>query len=199
MLSTQFKKALQYACDIHQTQVRKGGQIPYIAHLLAVASLVLEHGGGEDEAVAALLHDAVEDQGVELDYIRSAFGENVAGLVEHCTDSFARDPKRKQPWLERKLAYIERLKTASAPALLISAADKLHNARAILGDYRDFGNAVWDRFQGSRDQVLWYYLELLAVFKASKCHPRLVRELDEVVTRLSALVEAGDGDPARPA
>ena len=144
-LSTRFEEALILATRLHAGQVRKGTTIPYIAHLLGVTSIVLEHGGDEEEAIAALLHDAAEDQGGKaiLEDIRGRFGYGVAEIVEGCTDAWT-DPK--PPWRERKQAYVAALRRASASVRLVSSADKLHNARAILGDYRALGEAVWERF-----------------------------------------------------
>lgn len=133
---------------MHPEQSRKGGHIPYIAHLMSVCALVLEAGGNEDQAIAALLHDAVEDRGGRstLETIRQMFGDRVANAVESCSDSMATNPDKKLPWRERKVKYLEHLRTASGDALLVSAADKLHNARAILSDYRKLGDDLWLRF-----------------------------------------------------
>jgi (p)ppGpp synthase/HD superfamily hydrolase len=148
MLSDRFTQALTLAAELHATQLRKGTKIPYLSHLLGVASLALEQGANEDEAIAALLHDAVEDQGgiVTLDQIRAQFGEPVALLVEGCSDTLQTP---KPPWKIRKEAYLEHLRHSSSSVRLISACDKLHNARAILADLRVHGNAVWSRFSSS--------------------------------------------------
>lgn len=160
-LTGRFRKALLFAIDLHATQLRKGTEVPYAAHLLGVCSLVLEYGGGEEEAVAALLHDAVEDQGGAevLDRIRDLFGEPVARIVAACTDP----AKEGGPtsWKTRKEAYIVHLTRAGPPALLVSCCDKLHNARAILRDLRSCGPSVWDRFKGGREGTLWYYRALV--------------------------------------
>ena len=184
VLTTRFQYALVFAWQVHNGQCRKGTKIPYIAHLLAVSSLVQEHGGGEDEAIAALLHDAVEDRGIELRTICELFGPTVSEIVRECSDSLQKNPLKKRPWKERKLKYIKHLRSASKPAQLVSAADKLHNARAILGDYRELGEKLWDRFNADRDEILWYYGELVKTFKETGNHIRLVRDLEEVVIQL---------------
>jgi len=160
-LTRRFDMAVQFASGLHHNQSRKGTHIPYIAHLMSVAALVLEAGGNEDQAIAALLHDAVEDQGglPTLDTIRRLFGDRVADRVLECSDSDSSDPNKKAPWHERKQAYLEHLKAASPDALLVSAADKLHNARDILACYRELGDEVWSRFNkkaGKEDQLRYY-------------------------------------------
>src|ERR1700729_817032 len=160
MLSDRFDQALVYAAHIHGGQVRKGTTaIPYLSHLLMVAGLVLEYGGDEDEAIAGLLHDAVEDQGGlarRLD-IERRFGPRVAEIVDGCTDA---EVSPKPPWRARKEAYLQHLETVSASARLVSAADKLANVRSIIKDYRAWQGAVWDRFKGGREGTLWYYRTL---------------------------------------
>lgn len=186
MLSNRFTEALVYATELHANQKRKGGKVPYISHLLTVASVVLEYGGNEDEAIAALLHDAVEDQGgpATREIIRQKFGENVAAIVDGCTDS---DITPKPPWQARKEEYINHIPTASASVRLVSAADKLHNAWSILKDYRLYGEAVWQKFHGGKAGTLWYYRSLVTAFRQVESHP-LVDELDRVVTKLEKLV-----------
>jgi (p)ppGpp synthase/HD superfamily hydrolase len=181
-LGHRFGEALVYANHLHGTQLRKGTRIPYMSHLMAVASLVLEHGGDEDEAIAALLHDAVEDQGGEptLAEIRRRFGERVADIVQSCTDA---DVIPKPPWRERKVAYIAHLAHATPSALLVSNADKLHNARAILSDYQAIGDDLWTRFNSDREDNLWYYRALADIF-FERGEPSLARELDRVVREL---------------
>lgn len=180
-----FGDALAFAAEKHAGQLRKGTRIPYISHPLAVASLVLEHGGGEDEAIAALLHDVPEDCGgrAALDEIRRKFGKTVARIVEGCTDTF---DKPKPPWKHRKAKYLAHLATASKSVLLVSAADKVHNARSILSDYREHGEKLWERFNAGRDGQLWYYRQLIKAFRARGSSP-LVDELDRVVTELERL------------
>jgi (p)ppGpp synthase/HD superfamily hydrolase len=184
-LSARFEEALILAVRWHAGQVRKETTIPYIAHLLAVAGIVLEQGAGEDEAIAALLHDAVEDQGgvVALGEIRRRFGDGVAEIVAGCTDAWTTP---KPPWRERKEAYIAHLRQASASVRLVSAADKLHNARSILTDYRALGDALWSRFNGGKEGTLWYYRALVETLQAADPTP-LVEELDRVVSEIERL------------
>lgn len=155
-LSTRFNEALVYAAQLHATQRRKGSDTPYVAHLLAVASLVLEHGGDEDTAIAALLHDAVEDQGgpATRAAIAERFGEPVAAIVDACSDA---QSFPKPPWRERKLAHLEVVRGADRATRLVLAADKLHNVRSLLADHAREGEAIWSRFRGGRDGTLWYY------------------------------------------
>ncbi len=186
LLDAEFLRAFAYALKKHRTQRRKGKRVPYIEHLMGVCSIVLHYGGGQEEAIAALLHDVVEDQGGKpvLEEIRREFGERVAHLVEGCTDA---DTYPKPPWDERKKAYIAHLPAADAGVRLVSAADKLHNSRAILADYREIGDAVWDKFKKGRDGTLWYYRELVKAFRAAPPDPRvdhLVDELERVVRAL---------------
>jgi (p)ppGpp synthase/HD superfamily hydrolase len=181
-LSKRFEEAFCYAAALHAEQKRKGTDIPYITHLMAVCALVLEQGGDEDQAIAALLHDAVEDQGGKptLDEIRRRFGERVARLVEGCTDA---DTIPKPPWRRRKEEYIEHLQTAPPEVLIIVLADKIHSARAILRDYRAIGDKVWQRFKGGKEGTLWYYRALAATFR--KTHSGwAVEELSRVVRKL---------------
>ncbi len=184
-LTQRFEEALVYAARTHSEQLRKAGEIPYISHLLAVTAIVLEHGGNEDEAIGALLHDAVEDQGghPQLEAIRARFGENVAGIVEGCTDAFV---VPKPPWRERKERYIAHLATASRSGCLVSAADKLHNARAIVLDIRDHGDEIWKRFNGGREGTLWYYREVTAALRG-RAPDALVDELGRTVSELERL------------
>jgi GTP pyrophosphokinase len=193
-LTRRFEQALSFATRKHAGQIRKGTSTPYISHLLAVASLVLEAGGDEDLAIAALLHDVVEDCGGApmLKEIRRRFGKRVAHVVESCTDAFTIP---KPPWRERKEQYLQHLRTADADTRLVSAADKLHNARAILTDYRALGEPLWQRFQGKRDGTLWYYQALVDGLRRHKPN-RLVNELARTVTELESLAAAGR--PTRP-
>lgn len=192
MFTNRFEEALVYAAQLHARQKRKGGDTPYVAHLLAVAALVIEHGGDENQAIAALLHDAIEDQGGEPTRreIARRFGDEVAAIVEGCTDA---DTIPKPPWRERKEKYIEHLKTLPERVRLVSAADKLHNARSILIDYRDFGEVVWQRFQGRKDGTLWYYREIVAVLRDG-APLRIVQELERTVAELEALVRINEAN-----
>ncbi len=188
-LGRRFEQALLFACRKHAGQVRKGTRIPYVAHLLGVAGLVLEAGGDEDLAIAALLHDVVEDCGGApmLKEVRRRFGKRVAHVVAGCTDS---DTYPKPPWRGRKEKYLKHLRTADADVRLVSAADKVHNARAILTDYREIGEPIWERFQGKREGTLWYYRELAKESRRRKptC---LGRELGRVVSELEAVAARG--------
>jgi GTP pyrophosphokinase len=186
MLSPDFAEALTFAAQLHNAQTRKGAEIPYISHLLCVAGLVLEYGGTEDEAIAALLHDAVEDQGGQptLERIRRRFGSAVAQIVESCSDA---DVVPKPEWRRRKEAYVAHVGDASESARLVSAADKLHNATAILRDYRRLREGLWMRFNGGKDGTLWYYRSLVEAYKAAGPHP-IQDELDRVVSELEAEV-----------
>jgi GTP pyrophosphokinase len=177
-------RAFEFAAEKHSGQTRKASTIPYIAHLMGVASLVLEFGGDEDMAIAALLHDVVEDCGGApmLKEIRRRFGSRVAKIVDGCTDS---DTYPKPPWRERKEKYIRHLKSADAETRLVSAADKLNNVRSILSDYREVGESVWARFKGGRDGTLWYYQALLEEFLRRKPN-RLIRELELAIRELGA-------------
>ncbi|HUS16948.1 MAG TPA: HD domain-containing protein [Chloroflexia bacterium] len=184
-LTARFEDALLTASRLHATQIRKGSGVPYIAHLLAVSALVLENGGDEDTAIAALLHDAVEDQGgtATREAIRAQFGERVAAIVDGCTDA---DVLPKPPWRARKEAYIAHLATAPRAVRLVSSADKLHNARSILADYRVLGDTLWERFTGGKAGTLWYYRALTTAYQAVEGTP-LVAELDRVVSELEQL------------
>lgn len=186
-LGDRFERALQFAASLHRHQKRKGTSTPYIAHLLAVTALVLEHGGDEDQAVAALLHDAAEDQGGQetLAAIREQFGDRVARMVEELSDTFQTP---KPPWKRRKEAYLAHLPEAGEDTLLISVADKLHNARSILQDLSISGDAIWQRFNGGKDGVLWYYRALADFFLGHR-PDWLAEELDRVVSQIEALAE----------
>lgn len=186
ILSSRFTEAIAYATELHADQVRKGSGVPYIAHLLGVASLVLEYGGDEDEAIAALLHDAIEDQGgaKTREAIRKSFGDRVTEIVNGCTD--ADDTIPKPPWRQRKEAYIARLPQESASVRLVSAADKLYNARSIVRDYRQIGEEIWQRFAGKKEGTLWYYRSVVAALRSSAPNP-LVEELGQVVAELEQL------------
>lgn len=190
MLSERFTTAIAYATELHANQVRKGSGVPYIAHLLGVASIALEYGANEDEAIAALLHDAIEDQGGEAtrSEIRRRFGDTVTEIVDGCTDA---DTIPKPPWRQRKEAYIAHIPTASPSVLLVSAADKLHNARSIMHDYRTMGEECWERFKGGKDGTLWYYRAVVEALRQTGSTP-LIEELARVVLDLEELVSFKD-------
>ena len=184
MLTSRFDEAFAYARDLHKEQWRKQTNIPYVSHLMCVAGLVLENGGNEDQAIAALLHDAAEDQGGwdTLGIIRERFGAAVATIVADCTDSF---DENKGPWKPRKTAYLEKLPLKAKSSLLVSLADKTHNAEAIYGDWLTIGDHIWSRFSASREETLWYYCSLADVFLSAYPGP-LARRLDRTVTALGA-------------
>jgi len=193
-LTRRFSHAVDYARQIH-VGYRKGTNVPYMAHLLGVASLVMGESGQvpfpvtEDMVIAALLHDAVEDEGglPRLRDIEQNFGQEVARIVEGCSDSFEEDPNKKQDWVTRKRSYIERLCREAQGTLLVSAADKLYNARATLEDYRDVGAEVWRRFKRGRNEQLWYFNELLTVYHQKCPKWRVVEQLSRVVAELTQL------------
>jgi (p)ppGpp synthase/HD superfamily hydrolase len=183
MLSDRFEEALVYAARLHAKQTRKRSCVPYIAHLLGVTGIVLEDGGSEDEAIAALLHDAVEDQGglQTLESIREKFGETVAEIVLEVSDSYS-DPK--PPWRERKQAYIDSIREASPSAMRVSLADKVYNAGSILQDLRRDGDAAWDKFNGGKDGTLWYYDQLVAAFEVHG-PSALLTDLSRIVKQIN--------------
>lgn len=183
--SSRFVKALGYVAKLHGRQIRKRTQRPYIGHLLSVTATVIEYGGDEEMAIAALLHDTVEDQGGarRLREIRRKFGKRVAHIVDGCTDT---DQQPKPPWLERKRAYVARVGREGADVRLVSAADKLSNVRETLHDFRMHGEEVFERFAGKQGGTLWYYRALVEAFRCAGSNP-LVEELDRVVTELESL------------
>jgi (p)ppGpp synthase/HD superfamily hydrolase len=184
-LSPKFEEALIYATRVHGGQLRKKTRIPYIVHLLGVAAIAMEYGANETEAIAALLHDAVEDCGgpERQREIEEKFGKEVAEIVAGCTDT---DQTPKPPWRERKEKYITHLKTASASTRLVSASDKLHNAQAIVHNLREEGDEVWERFNAGKDGALWYYRSLVTAFREHGSSA-LIDELDRVVTEMERL------------
>lgn len=188
-LGVGLQKAFRYAAEKHAGQARKQTAVPYLSHLMAVASLVLESGGDEDMAIAALLHDVVEDCGglPRLREIRKMFGPRVTRIVKGCTDSLG---ESKAPWIERKKDYLRELKRADAETRLVSASDKLHNVRTILSDYRQDGEAIWKRFSGKKEGTLWYYRALSDEYER-RGRNRISRELALVVAELEAAVAAG--------
>src|SRR5258708_13350107 len=179
-LGPRLQRAFRYAAEKHAGQTRKQSAVPYLSHLMAVASLVLEAGGDEDMAIAALLHDVVEDCGgmPRLREVRKQFGPRVAKIVEGCTDSFG-DPKPE--WMERKKNYLGEVKHADIETRLVSAADKLHNVRTILADYRQDGESVWKRFSGKREGTLWYYRALSDEYP--RRNPNPITQEPQIATR----------------
>lgn len=185
MLTHRFDDALAFAAALHREQTRKGSGVPYLSHLLAVAALVLEYGGDEDQAIAALLHDAVEDQGGldTANLIRSRFGDRVAGIVLACSDS---TDQAKEPWLMRKDRYLASLATKTDDALLVTSCDKLHNASSILADLERDGPSVFERFTAKRDGTLWYYRALadtLLAVRPGALSARLAAVVSEIEAR----------------
>ncbi len=192
MLTERYDDALVFARQRHNTQVRKGSGVPYVSHLLGVSSLVLESGGDEDQAIAGLLHDTLEDfdhTGVTFDELVGRFGERVARIVRDCSDAEPGSGENKMPWRVRKEAYIAALEGHADDSLLVSNADKLHNARSIVADYVQMGPSLWRRFNPDADQ-LWYYRSLVAVFR--RRGTPLAGELERTVTQLNSLVEQTD-------
>ncbi len=186
VLSPRFEQALLYACWLHGGQVRKGTSIPYLSHLLSVAGLALEYGADEDEAIAALLHDVIEDAGGKARAVdlRLRFGDRVADIVQGCTDA---DTIPKPPWQERKNRYISELETVSPSARFVSCCDKLHNARSIVSDLRQHGDKIWQKFAGGKDGSLWYYLELFKSYRRLNVCPPLVDELERTLAMMQEL------------
>lgn len=191
MNSPRLDDAFGLAARLHGGDLRKGTQVPYLAHLLAVAALVLLDGGDEDEVIAALLHDALEDhpEAISREEIGARFGARVRAIVESCTDT---PPDwrggRKPPWRARKDAYLAHVRAAPADALRVSLADKLDNARAILADYRLFGPTVWERFSAGGDEQLWYYRSLVEAYRGAGVTSPMLAELARVVAELGRLV-----------
>lgn len=183
ILTTRFEEALIYATRLHHKQIRKATNIPYISHLLAVTALVLENRGDEDQAIAALLHDAIEDQGGDTirQEILHKFGKRVTQLVEGCTDT---DEIPKPPWRERKEEYIAKFRQESPEVRLVALADKLHNARSILADYRRIGEEIWSNFKGGREGTLWYYYSIIQAAKEAGEVSVLLVELQQVIQQL---------------
>jgi (p)ppGpp synthase/HD superfamily hydrolase len=182
LLSERFEAALVLMFRLHRSQFRKGTTIPYISHLLGVAALVMEDGGNEDETIAALLHDAIEDQGGDetRQAIGDQFGSEVSAIVEGCTDT---DIDPKPPWRERKEQHLRSLATASISVLRVMMADKLHNARSIVWEAQQRGDAVWDKFKGGKAGTLWYYQSFLQEVRRRGCDSPMVQELDKIVRR----------------
>jgi (p)ppGpp synthase/HD superfamily hydrolase len=182
-MSEKFEEALVYATRLHCNQARKKTGVPYVAHILGVTAIAMEYGANETEAIGALLHDTVEDCGGahRLRDIREKFGNEVAHIVDGCTDT---DQTPKPPWLERKKAYIAHLKGSDSATRLVSASDKLHNTRAILAELRRHGQSVFQKFNGKKDGTLWYYRTLVTAFREFGDHQDLIDELDRVVTEI---------------
>ena len=189
LLTERFDNALQFAHGVHRSQPRKDTTIPYVSHLLSVAGLVLESGGDEDLAIAALLHDAVEDaedmSGEEMsDRIRAKFGDRVADIVDGCSDAKSSPGESKPPWRSRKEAYLEHLRSAPHDVLRVSIADKVHNARSIATDQDRFGEELWKRFSSTSEESRWYYTSLRDIYKERISDSYLIKELDIAIARI---------------
>lgn len=200
-LSVRFDHALLFAAVVHRNQDRKKSGIPYLSHLLGVASIVLDYGGDEEMGIAALLHDAAEDHGGRpmLHTIEQLFGTRVAKIVDGCTDSYGDEGKKKPKWYPRKLRYLHRIRNEDTETRFVSAADKLYNARAVLRDLRQFGDSAFDRFSAPKGKTLWYYRSLVNQYRAggvTHLLKPLIDDLDRVVTELEHL--AGSLTPPRP-
>jgi (p)ppGpp synthase/HD superfamily hydrolase len=206
-LGTRFDDALHFAFERHRFHVRKGSRVPYLSHLMSVSALVLEHGGSEDQAIAALLHDAVEDaapgQGPDvLAAIGVEFGSEVRAMVEACSDSL-NDAGGKRPWRERKLDYVAGLRQPakkSDDALLVTAADKIHNARSIARDLRTYGPSFWGTFSACEHDLLWYYTAVEAAIAerlgAHEVAETLHRAVDELIAASGAERATVSGEPS---
>jgi len=187
-LSKRFLTAMEYATDLHKDQTRKSTDITYICHPMGVASLVLEAGGDEDLAIAALLHDIPEDCGGEarLIEISQMFGNRVERIVRGCSDSLIEDPEEKAPWKERKEVHIDHLIIADSDTLTVTAADKAHNARSIATDLQNQGPELWKRFNASREDIIWYYESVFAVLQERKVSPALLTPLHNAIDIMRA-------------
>lgn len=183
-LTQRFEQALIYANHLHASQYRKDERVPYIAHLLSVAALVLEQGGNEDEAISALLHDAVEDQGGETTRaeIQQRFGDRVTAIVDGCTESHTIP---KPSWKDRKMGYLQQLQHASAAVRRVSLADKLHNARSLLASLHQEGTSIWNRFNGGREGMLWFYQSLNQIYQTTDSD-YLSQEFDRTITAIAS-------------
>ena len=182
-LTERFQKAMMYATELHKDQTRKSTDITYICHPFGVASLVLEAGGDEDQAIAALLHDIPEDCGGEprLKEISEMFGSRVEKIVRGCSDSLVEDPEEKAPWKERKEVHINHLNDADFDTLTVTAADKAHNARSIATDLQNQGPSLWDRFNANRDNIIWYYESVYAVLLEKRVSKALLTPLRNAI------------------
>ena len=189
MPMSKLSNALALAVQAHEGQVRKSTSIPYISHPMAVASIALEFGATENQAIAALLHDAIEDGGNKYaNIIKAQFGDHVHDLVQGCTDGTPDHSGQKAPWIERKTAYLKHLQEASDEVLLVSCSDKLHNARAIVSDLINEGPSVFDRFSSTPEQTLWYYRQLATIFNNRKAPP--YKALESAVSQMEALSQS---------
>lgn len=185
-ITDRFGEAVRWAAELHQGQVRKATGVPYLSHLLAVCSIVLDHGGSESEAIAAVLHDAIEDTTATRADIEERFGPSVAAMVDACSDS---ESKPKPPWRERKQAHLDALRQMGADrsTLLVVAADKLHNARSVIDDHRHLGDAMWDRFNAGPDDQVWYYRSVSDII-AAQLGGTIAEDLSATIDQLDEIV-----------
>jgi (p)ppGpp synthase/HD superfamily hydrolase len=190
VLSSRYADAVAYAAAVHAEQPRKGTDVPYVAHLVGVSSLVLEAGGDEDLAIAALLHDAAEDHGGEarLEDIALRFGGRVADIVRQCSDSLPADGQAKGDWETRKAEHLARLRTAAPDVLVVWISDKVHNGRAIVTDVTCSGPAAWSRFHAPAPRIEWYYRANLEIAESRDVPCALLAPLRAVVAQISELV-----------
>lgn len=203
VLGTRFQEALAYAVEVHRHQGRKGSNVPFLGHVLGTCRNAIMYGADEDEAIAALLHDAAEDQGglKRLEDIRKRFGDRVADIVAACSDTFE---EPKPAWEPRKEAYLARLRHEPDPVLLVAASDKLDNVQATLADYLDEGDALWGRFTRGKEKKLWFYKEAVEAMRQAQRQRgfpdglrRLVDDLERTTRELVRAVEAGEGPRGR--
>lgn len=196
ILTGKYPEAMQYCFDLHQGHLRKGSNVPYISHLLAVSALVLEYGGNEDEAIAALLHDAVEDCGglPVLEAVKARFGGKVADIVLGCSDSLSKDPGKKEPWHVRKERYLDHLRQANASVLLVAACDKLHNLSCTVQDLEKEGPAFWTKFNSAAQDQVWFYQECVDIFRdrGSPLSGRMEKELAALTDLIDSSFKLGD-------
>jgi len=194
MLGKKFDEAIALAAELHRDQIRKDAPIPYISHLMAVAGIVLEANAYhpmenlEDVAIGALLHDVIEDQGhkIDLDQIREKFGDTVHGIVLECSDAVVtEESQEKPPWKERKVEYLAKIASKSRETLLVSCADKLHNARCIMFDHDRVGDRIWDRFIAGKEGTIWYYKSLAEEFERAWPENPLLPDFQVLVQRMA--------------
>ena len=195
-LTDNFHQAMKFANKMHKDAARKSTSIPYICHPIGVASLVIEAGGDEEQIISALLHDVAEDCGGEkaLKKIRKKFGPRVERIVRGCSDSLTEDPDKKDPWKIRKENHIKHLKTADADVLIVTAADKLHNARSIVTDLQIHGEELWERFNSDKDSIFWYYQEIFNTLEAKQVTPVLLVPLKNAIDMMQGSYERGPKD-----
>ena len=183
-----YLEAYTYSYKLHKKQMRKGSNIPYFTHLSSVSNLIIENNGTTTQAIAGLLHDAVEDQGgaKTLAIIKKKFGPKVAKIVDQCSDTTI---EPKPPWKERKIKYIQNIKNKTQDTLLVSLCDKYHNASCILSDYQKVGERMWDRFTASKQETFWYYESLYKEFKKYlKNHPKMIKAFKNKVDEMKKII-----------